>query len=165
MVVGNFPATVTTYQRMLDEPSSQFKTTWRLVRSLFESIDPSRTFLTNAHIGLPNTTRTTAGFPITESFLRRCRRLLSIEIEILQPTTVVCLGRPAAVMVASVVDGLEQWDPWPGFDAMQDSSDQVVVGCEMNDTTLTAVAVRHPSAVLNRDARQRDAAAITAACG
>jgi hypothetical protein len=91
----------------------------------------------------PDQTRTTAPFPTSPSFLDRCRRLLAAEIDLLEPSTVVCLGRPAAEMLATVATGLESWTPWPGFDSIIPAL-QLVTTCELNDTKFTSAAVRHP---------------------
>jgi uracil-DNA glycosylase family 4 len=162
IVLGNFQATLDTYQQVAAGSNNEFTTTWRVLRRLMAAVSPRRVFLTNAHIGLPNQTRTTAPFPTSPSFLDRCRQLLAAEIGLLQPSTVVCLGRPAAEMLATVATGLDSWTPWPGFDGIIPAR-QVVTTCELGDVEFTSVAVRHPSAVLSNEARQRDTDAIAAA--
>lgn len=162
MVLGNFQATLDTYHRVAAGSDNEFSTTWRVLRRLLPAVSPRRVFLTNAHIGLPDQPRTTAPFPTSASFLDRCHRLLAAEISLLQPATVVCLGRPAAEMLATVATGLDSWTPWPGFDGIIPAL-QVVTLCELNDVKFTSVAVRHPSAVLSNEARQHDTDAITAA--
>jgi uracil-DNA glycosylase family 4 len=162
MVLGNFQATLDTYQRVAAGSDNEFSTTWRVLRRLLTAVPPRRVFLTNVHIGLPDQTRTTAPFPTSPAFLERCRRLLATEIDLLEPSTVVCLGRPAAEMLASVATGADSWTPWPGFERIIPAR-QVLTSCELNDVQFTAVAVRHPSAVLSNQARQQETDAIAAA--
>lgn len=160
MVLGNFQATVTSYRRIVDGAIGGFPVTWRALRHLLAAIEPSRTFLTNVHPGLPDADRDTAPFPTTPSYLARCRRLLTAEIRLLQPRLVVSLGTPAARMLAAVTPALEQWLPWPGFAALRGAGRQVVADCEVGGVAFTATAVHHPSAVVSRAVRDLEAGLI-----
>lgn len=162
MVLGNFQATVESFQRMLDAPESQFRTTWRGLRKLLGDIKPTRTFLTNVHIGLSHSRSVTAPFPTSPDFLHRCRRLLLLEICTIKPATIVCLGRPASEMLTSISDGLESWAPWPGFGALALAGEQSAIGTVALHR-FTAVTVRHPSAILSSSERTNDEVLIAAA--
>lgn len=162
MVLGNFQATVDSFQKMLEAPETQFKTTWRGLRKLLGDVPPTRTFLTNVHIGLSNSRSVTAPFPTSPNFLQRCRILLLQEIRTMRPSTVVCLGRPASEMLASISSGLEDWAPWPGFEALGFADRQSARG-SVSLHHFTAVTVRHPSAILSATERSADATLIAQA--
>jgi uracil-DNA glycosylase len=125
--------------------------------------DPREVFLTNAYIGLPDLARDTAPFPTTPSFVSRCQRLLVVEIELFEPRVIVCLGVPAAKMLASVTNGLEIWRTWPGYRTLRPNGLQTMKECTVGDVTFTAVAVQHPSAVQSTAERNIETALVTAA--
>jgi hypothetical protein len=165
VVVGNYQATVRSYQRILARDLGGFPTTWRALRQLLASVSPQEVFLTNAFVGLPDRAGDTEPFPTTPSFTGRCERLLRTQIELFSPRLVVCLGVPAAKMLAAITPALDSWRPWPGFAALDQRAVSSVDGCMVADVTFGAVAVRHPSAVLSRMQRQRDAELIADAAG
>lgn len=72
LVLGNYQATWESYQRVLDGTIGGFAVTWRALRTILAGVSPSRVFLTNADIGLPDGAKDTAPFPVTRSFLERC---------------------------------------------------------------------------------------------
>jgi len=163
LVVGNYQATVSSYQRILDGSIGGFPTTWRVLRCVLASVPPRRVFLTNAYIGLPDLAKDTVPFPTTPSFTRRCAQLLTTEIELFRPQLVICLGVAAAKMLARITDGLSIWRPWPGYTALRLLRQNTVRHCQTGGVTFTAVAVQHPSAVVSTADRERDAALIAEA--
>ncbi|MDQ1359609.1 MAG: hypothetical protein QOG44_3982, partial [Acidimicrobiaceae bacterium] len=165
VVVGNYQATVRSYHRILARDLGGFPTTWRVLRQLLASVSPQEVFLTNAFVGLPDRAGDTEPFPTTPSFTRRCEHLLRTQIELFSPRLVVCLGVPAAKMLAAITPALDSWRPWPGYAALDQRAVSGVGGCMVADVTFKAVAVRHPSAVLSRVQRQRDAELIAGAAG
>lgn len=50
VVVGNYQATLASYQRILAQDIGGFPTTWRVLRQLLASVSPKEVFLTNAFI-------------------------------------------------------------------------------------------------------------------
>jgi len=66
-------------------------------------------------------------------------------------------------MLAPITPALDSWQPWPGYAALDQRRVSAVDGCTVADVTFVAVAVRHPSAVLSRAQRQRDAELIAVA--
>lgn len=74
VVVGNYQATVHSYQRILARDLGGFPTTWRALRQLLASVSPQEVFLTKAFVGLPVRAGDTEPFPTTPSFTRRCER-------------------------------------------------------------------------------------------
>jgi hypothetical protein len=162
LVLGNYQATLSSYHR-LDGSIGGFATTWRVLRQLLASVPPPQVFLTNAYIGLPDLGKDTASFPTTPSFTGRCARLLTTEIELFEPRVVVCLGVPAAGMLAQITDALSMWQPWPGYRTLRRLERQSITGCRVGGVTFIAVAVRHPSAVLSKVDREHDVALVTEA--
>jgi hypothetical protein len=160
VVVGYYQATVRSYQRIVARDLGGFPTTWRALRQLLASVSPREVFLTNAFVGLPDRAGDIEPFPTTPSFTRRCEHLLRTQIELFSPRLVVCLGVPAAKMLAAITPALDSWRPWPGYAALDQRAVSTVDGCTVADVTFGAVAVRHPSAVLSRMQRQRDAELI-----
>ena len=160
-VLGNFQSTVEQYSRVVAGLSS-FEVTWRELRFLMSSVEPKRTFLTNAHIGLLEATKPTANFPTTPSYRARCAALLELELELFRPRVVVCLGAPAARLLAEVVSGAESWKPWPGYSGLQiNETQRITVG--ISELRFEALAIRHPSAVVSRSDRRREARLIETA--
>ncbi len=160
-VLGNFQSTVLQYPRVVAGLSA-FDVTWRELRFLMSSVEPSRTFLTNAHIGLLEATKPTAIFPSTPSYRARCAALLELELELFRPRVVVCLGAPAARLLAEVVSGAECWKPWPGYSGLQtDETQRITV--DIAELRFDALAIRHPSAVVSRLDRRREARLIETA--
>jgi len=117
-------------------------------------------FLTNAFIGLPDLDSDTAPFPTTPSFVHRCEQLLRMEMELFFPRVVVCLGVPAAKLLAAVTPRVASWRPWPGYIELDRRAARAVHGCAVSGVDFTAVAVHHPSAVLSGHERDRDAELI-----
>lgn len=156
LVVGNYQASLASYQRLLDGDIGGFPTTWRALRRLMSSTRPTEVFLTNAFIGLPELSSDTAPFPTTPSFVRRCQQLLTMEIELFRPRVVVCLGVPAAQLLAALAPGVPPWQPWPGYVNLDRRAARLVKGCTVGAVAFTAVAVHHPSAVVSGPERQRD---------
>lgn len=163
LVLGNYQATLASYQRILDQSIGGFPTTWRVLRQLLYAVNPREVFLTNAYIGLPDLARDTAPFPKTPSFVDRCQRLLELEIELFDPRLIVCLGVAAAKMLASVTENLTAWTPWPGYRALRSNGLQTVPNCRVNGIDFGTVAVQHPSAVLSNAQREIEASLIAAA--
>ena len=163
MVLGNYQSTRTSYERILAGEIGGFPTTWRRLRLLLDAVPPTQVFLTNAYIGLPDLDKDTAPFPTDPDFEQRCKHLLAFEINLFRPACLVCLGVPAAKMLAGVACGLEAWQPWPGYPTLFASSANLVLSCQVGDARFTAVAVRHPSAVISTAERQIDAACIAKA--
>lgn len=163
LVLGNYQATLSSYQRVLDGSIGGFPTTWRVLRRVLASVPPRKVFLTNAHIGLPDLAKDTAPFPTTPSFTRRCAQLLATEIELFRPQLVICLGVAAAKMLARITDGLSTWRPWPGYTPLRRLRQDTVRHCQTGGVTFTAVAVQHPSAVVSTADRERDAALVAEA--
>ena len=159
LVLANFQSTVAQYSRVVAGLST-FEVTWRELRYLMSGVDPSRTFLTNAHIGLLDATKATALFPTTPSYRSRCAALLELELELFRPRVVVCLGAPAARLLAQVVMGAETWNPWPGFQEL-DAAGAQQIDVKLGEEQFIAVAVRHPSAVVSRHDRYREASLIS----
>jgi hypothetical protein len=163
VIVGNYQATLRSYERILAEDIGGFPATWRILRQLLASISPREVFLTNAFVGLPDLIGDTAPFPTTAAFTLRCEQLLRTEIELFRPRLVVCLAVPAAKMLAAITPALRQWRPWPGYAEVNRRGALSVDRCSAAGVTFVAVAVRHPSAVLSRADRERDAGRIAAA--
>jgi hypothetical protein len=160
MVLGNFQATVSSYRQVVDGTIGGFPVTWRALRTILAQVKPTRTFLTNAHPGLPDTGRDTAPFPMTPSYQLLCQRFLRTELELLPPRVVISLGAPAARTLARVTPELETWLPWPGFAALDDRGCRAVRCCRSDGGSFTAIAIYHPSAVRSRDQRRADAELI-----
>lgn len=160
MVLGNYQASRASYQRIVDGDIGGFPTTWRFLRQLLEPVRPTEIFLTNAFIGLPDVTSDRAPFPTTPSFTRRCGELLALELALFRPRLVVCLGVPAAKLLAAITPTAVRWRPWPGYAALDRSGSRRLDHCLVADVEFTAVAVRHPSAAVSRPNRQRDAELI-----
>ncbi len=168
LVLGNYQASRASYRRVLDGQIGGFPWTWRVLRQLLASTLPSEVFLTNAFIGLPDLDSDTAPFPTTPSFIGRCERLLRMEIRLFRPRVVVCLGVPAARLLADVVPDLTPWRPWPGYNELDRRMARTVDGCKVGGVDFTSLAVHHPSAVVASRERQRDAGLIAIAarrCG
>jgi uracil-DNA glycosylase len=165
MVIGNYQATSASYRLLLDGSIGGFAATWRVLRRLLASVPPRVVFLTNAFIGLPDLPKDTAPFPTTPSFTRRCERLLTMEIELFQPRCVVCLGVPAAKMLASLAPALARWRPWPGYAVLQSTGHCILTDCAVQGVDFNAVAVRHPSAVVSIVQRQEEAELVAEAAG
>ena len=68
-------------------------------------------------------------------------------------------------MLAAITPALDSWRPWPSYTALDQRGVSTVDGCTVADVTFVAVAIRHPSAVLSRVQRQRDAEFIADAAG
>lgn len=160
LVVGNCQAILTSYRRILDRTIGGFATTWRVLRQLMASVPPVEVFLTNAFIGLPDVANDTTPFPTTPEFWSRCGRLLAMEIELFRPRAVVCMGVPAARMLATVTQALAPWRPWSGYSTLRRCGDLTLSECRVGDVSLAAVAVRHPAAVLSAAERALDAAVV-----
>jgi len=165
LVLGNYQASRASYQRILDGGIGGFPTTWRVLRQLLASTRPTEVFLTNAFIGLPDLASDTAPFPTTPSFTRRCEHLLKMEIELFRPRLVVCLGVPAAKLLAAIAPAAGAWRPWPGYTDLDCRAGRRVDRCTVAHVDFTAVAVRHPSAVVSRLDRRQDAELIERAAG
>lgn len=165
MVIGNYQASLSSYRDVLAGKRLGFPTTWRVLRRLMADVAPSEVFLTNAYIGLPDVGRDTAPFPTTPEYSRRCQNLLRLELELIAPRLVVCLGVPAAKMLAAAADGLGAWSPWPGYAQLANSSARTVLNCTFARCSFTAVAVPHPSFPLSTPARELDAQLISEAAG
>lgn len=163
LVVANYQATLGSYRRVLAGEIGGLPTTWRGLRILLAAIPPSEVFLTNSYVGLPDLASDEKPFPTTPAFSGRCGRFLRYQIELLNPRMVVCLGRQAAIMLASITLELRRWQPWPGYDELRTKDLEVGGGCRMGATTFAAVAVQHPSAWLSSVERQRQAELIAAA--
>jgi hypothetical protein len=163
IVVGNYQATWDSYKSLCAGEFGGFPTTWRVLRQLLTSVSPREVFLTNAFIGLPDLPKDTSPFPATPSFRQRCGQLLVTEIELFRPRCIVCLGVPAAKMLASITPALAVWRPWPGYGKLAATASRVVPECSVRDMQFRAVAVQHPSAVISRTDREQDATLIAMA--
>jgi uracil-DNA glycosylase family 4 len=163
LVLGNYQATLASYQRVLDGTIGGFPRTWGVLRRLLAAIPPTEVFLTNAYIGLPDLPNDQDPFPTNPAFTARCGRLLRREIELFQPRTVVCLGTFAATMLATITPQLHRWRPWTSYSDLRARNAEIVSGCQVDDTRFTAIAVGHPSARLSNVERQRQADLISAA--
>ncbi len=163
MVLGNYQATLASYGRILDGSIGGFPTTWRVLRQLLAPVLPTEVFLTNAFVGLPDLAKDTAPFPTTPSFTSRCQRLLTKEIKLFRPRAIVCLGVPAATMLASITPALASWRKWPGYTTLHGREQASVPGCDVGAAEFVAVAVRHPSAVVSTKDRQSDAELLRSA--
>ena len=156
VVVGNYQATTASYMRLLRNEIRGFSRTWGGLRQLLSGVAPSEVFLTNAYIGLPDLAKDTMSFPATPEHRQRCQELLATELELFAPRLVICLGAPAASMLARTASGLNAWKPWPTYKALIDNSSQVVADCRAGSATFTAIAVKHPSAAAPHADQQRD---------
>lgn len=165
LVLGNYQASLASYQRILSGDIAGFPTTWRVLRQLLASIRPTEVFLTNAFIGLPDVASDMAPFPTTPSFTRRCDALLTLELALFRPRLVVCLGVPAAKRLAAITPAAVSWRPWPGFSTLDRQGSRRLDHCVVAGVEFAAVAVQHPSAVVSRLNRQRDAELIERAAG
>lgn len=164
LVLGNYQATASSYRRLLDGTIGGFPTTWRVLSRLLQSVPPRDVFLTNAYLALPDLPKDTMRFPSTPLFDERCRKLLALELELFGPRLVVCLGVPAAKMLASLCDELSRWRPWPGFKSLKaGASGQCVHDVAAGGCMFDAVVVPHPSAVVSNAARADDQALIALA--
>ena len=163
MVIGNYQASLRSYRRLLDGETRGFPTTWRVLRRLMADVPPREVFLTNAYIGLPDVEKDTAPFPKDREYSERCQELLGLELELIAPRLVVCLGVPAARMLANVAGGLGAWSPWPGYDRLAKASSRTVLDCTHAGRSFATVAVAHPSAVMSTAARQLDAQLVALA--
>ena len=163
VVVGNYQASLASYQRVLDGTIGGFSRTWGALRQLLANIPPGDVFLTNAYIGLPDVSNDQAPFPTTPGYSVRCGRLLRREIELFEPRCVVCLGVPTAKMLATITPRLESWRPWPGFPQLARTGRERVDRCRLGGAEFVAVAVAHPSARVSSLERQRQADLISAA--
>jgi len=163
LVLGNYQASRASYQRVLDREIGGFPTTWRVLRQLLAPIQPAEVFLTNAFIGLPDLASDTAPFPTTPSFIRRCEELLTLEIQLFRPRLVVCLGVPAAKLLAVLTPKAADWRPWPGYVELDRRADRALTDCAVTGVDFVALAVHHPSAVVSAIERKRDAELIALA--
>jgi uracil-DNA glycosylase len=141
---------------LLDGEIGGFPTTSRVLRQLLAPARPAEVFLTNAFIGLPDVVSDTAPFPTTPSFVGRCKALLGMEIDLFRPRVVVCLGVPAARLLAAMTPVLAPWRPWPGYGELDRRAGRVVRGCSVAGVDFASVATHHPSAVLSAVERRRD---------
>lgn len=163
LVIGNYQATLRSYRRILSGEIGGFPTTWRNLRLLLHAVDPREVFLTNVFIGLPDLKKDTEPFPLTPTFLNRCHRLLELEVELFKPRCIVCFGVPAAKFLARTFPGLREWDPWPGYAALDAKGSRIARGVSCGSNLMTCVAVRHPSAVISRSERRDDSELIASA--
>jgi len=79
------------------------------MRSVLPEREPAR------FIGFPDLVSDTAPFPKTASFVHRCEQLLTREMELYFLRVVVCLGVPAAKLLAAITPRVASWRPWPGY--------------------------------------------------
>jgi uracil-DNA glycosylase len=130
-------------------------------------VPPASVFLTNAFIGLLDAGGFGTRYPRNATFVAKCSEFLRTELDLLRPRVVVCLGGEASRLLAEITEGLDHWRTWPGFDSIIEGDAQLVSGCSVPSLDhryqYTAVTVRHPSAVLTREARMADATAIAKA--
>ena len=158
LVLGNYMATINSYQRLLDGEFGGFGVTWRNLRRLLGSVEPRRVYLTNAFIGLPELDRDTAPFPTTPSFLDRCHDLLELQLRLFRPRVVVCLGTAPTRFLARRNQELAHWKQASLSRLIADRADTALLNFDA--TRITAVAVRHPASVISNDERHRDATTI-----
>ncbi|HVB00555.1 MAG TPA: uracil-DNA glycosylase family protein [Acidimicrobiales bacterium] len=163
LVLGNYQATLSSYRRILSGELGGFPTTWRNLRLLLRDVDPREVFLTNAFIGLPDLKKDTEPFPLTSTFLNRCHRLLELETELFKPRCIICLGVPPAKFLARTFPELREWNPWPGYAALDAKGSRIVRGVAYGSNLMTCVAVRHPSAIISSIERRNDSALIVSA--
>lgn len=162
LVVGHYFASVATYERVLTGELGGLQRTWGALRRLLGATTPREVFLTNAYIGVVDADKDTARFPTTPAYDRRCANLLGAEIELLRPRAVICLGRPAARMLARVATGeLASWQK-STLEALRDVDQALVRACHASGVTFDAAVVSHPSAVQSRVERAREAARVAA---
>lgn len=160
LVLANYQATLASYAAVADGAVAKYQRTWRGLRHLLQTVPPRRTFLTNAYIGLADHSPSTRPFPAPRWFQEQCRDLLRLELRLLRPRVVVCLGRASAQMLTrAVTSGLGGWNPWPGYDRILDDAPRGW-SCEFDGLRFVAVAVRHPSAVVAADERDIEALVI-----
>lgn len=161
MVVDSYQWTLTSYEQLLAGDVGGLST-WLVLRQILASVKPTEVFLTNAFIGLPDVARDTAPFPTTRAFSKRCAQFLAYAIEVIRPRCVVCLGLPAAKMLASVTPGLAPWRSWPGYGRLGDGG-QLILDGEVEGVAFRAVAVRHPSRPRSTGGHHDDSLLISAA--
>ena len=163
IAVGNYQATISSYQRILSGEIGGLLTTWRNLSKLLEAVPPGEVFLTNAYIGFPDSRTDIEKFPTNPDYTRRCQRLLATTISLLQPRCVVAMGAPAARMLAATVPTLTAWRPWPGLTKLSEAGTRIVPLCEMDGQTFTAVAVAHPSSRISNVQRTVESVLVQAA--
>lgn len=164
LVLGTYPASSDAFANLALDPTGEYKVTWRGLRVLLEGIPPTSVFLTNTYIGLLDSAVSSVRSRSSRVFMDKCIAFLQLELHLLRPAVVVCLGGEASKALATAASGLECWSEWPGFGAIISSERQVVHDCTSQQDkdvhTFSAVSVRHPSAVISRSDRYQDAAAI-----
>jgi uracil-DNA glycosylase len=165
IVLGNYQATMGSYQRILSGEIRGLPTTWRNLGLLLAAVPPRDVFLTNAYIGFPEAGSDIDSFRTTPEYTQRCQRLLAQTITLMEPRCIVCMGTPAARFVARMVPDLHAWSPWPGLSRLDANANRIVRDCKVGDLAVTLVAVAHPSSRISNTQRLREAALVADACG
>lgn len=130
VVLGNYFASVKTYERVRAAELGGLKATWGRLGQLLAATSPREVFLTNAYIGLVDADKDTGRFPSNQEFDARCAEFLRLEIELFSPRAVVCLGVGAARMLARVApDRLGEWGR-TSFRVLTERGERVVEGCQ-----------------------------------
>ena len=162
VVIGHNLASLDSYNKVLSGEINGFEKTWRCLRRLLADVSPREVFLTNAYIGLHVAPNDTTPPRKTRDYSRRCQDLMGLELELFNPRLVVCLGGPAARMLAKVADGLEDWSGQWNFQDLENSNARTVPNCTYGENSFTAVVVQHPAARrVDSQARQLDTQRIT----
>lgn len=163
IVLGNYQASLSSYQRIMSGEIGGLPTTWRNLGRLLSAVSPRDVFLTNAFIGFPDTGSDIDRFPTTPDYTARCQRLLTTTIALLRPRCVVAMGSSAARMLAQTVASLGLWRPWPGLAKLEQKGLRIMPGCQVAEVCFTAVAVAHPSSRISDEQRKIEAALVGAA--
>jgi hypothetical protein len=164
IVLANYFASCATYEDVRSGKRGGLGRTWTPMRRLLAATSPQEVFLTNAYIGVADVPKDTTRFPTTPEFTQRCACFLRLEIDLLRPRAVVCLGKPAMKMLASVAPAqLSRWTSG-SLPGLLQSNQRIVHGCRVGDVAFTAVAVSHPSAPgVSAEKRHLEAQLIAAA--
>lgn len=151
MVVGNYFASVATYEKVRTGELKGLKRTWGRLGRILETTHPREVFLTNSYIGVADVQKDNDRFPSTPQFDERCASFLRLEIELLAPRAVVCLGLAAARMLARAIP--VQLGCWRKSTLMglAERGQRVVPSCDASGVILSAVATYHPSYAMSNE--------------
>ncbi len=168
IVVGNYFASVATYEKVRTGELKGLKRTWGRLGRMLSATRPREVFLTNSYMGVADVQKDNDTFPTNPEFDERCASFLRREIELLAPRAVVCLGLAATRMLARALpDQLPAWHK-STLTQLADRRHRVVPSCHVSGAVFTAAATYHPSYAMSdelRDAQARlvaQAAAVVA---
>jgi uracil-DNA glycosylase len=122
--------------------------TWKGISSRLEDakIDRQRCMFTNAFVGYRKTGRNADSFPARcdRDYVGRCRRLLALQIDLLQPRVIVALGKYLPSFLAPLSADLKKWSAAQEFAAL-DRVGALVVDATFSGHSANVGVLVHPS--------------------